>query len=238
MFINYNIQTTTDKKYSLPINVIYASFKYYLLTNIKNSNENVLYLHYHCNNHRKKSTINPNNNMCNGQILYNKQEKEFLYYNDHKEEFNASKNIEQINLLDTEKEVSKISNLKTLLTEFLYKNPLITFGQFKEEAFKIKQIEKNKIMLNDNRLKNIYYPFKHNTDIFKWTSLFFNRSIFNIKIYLREYLETYIYDNNKREFYLHRHVIYASTFNINNIIKCKYLYIDCTFIVPENLLNY
>lgn len=110
---------------------------------------------------------------------------------------------------------------------------MITFRQFKIYALKEIKNLNIKIPYNDNKLKNIYYPFHNNTDIYKWTSIFFNNSTKDEKIYLRDFQQRYVYDNKKKEFYLHRHAIFASTYHINNIIRTKHIYIDGTFITPK-----
>jgi hypothetical protein len=110
---------------------------------------------------------------------------------------------------------------------------MISFRQFKSYADNEIKNNKLKISFNENKLKNIYYPFRNDTDIFKWTSLFFNNTTKDNKIYLRDFQQKYIYDDNKKEFYLHRHAIFSSTYHINNIIRTKHLYIDGTFIVPK-----
>lgn len=87
--------------------------------------------------------------------------------------------------------------------------------------------------MKENTIKNIYYPFRNNIDIYKWTSLFFNNTTKDNKIFLREFREIYIYDNEKKRFYLQRHTIFASTFQINNIIRSKHVCLDATFICPK-----
>lgn len=53
-FISYNIIKSSDKKYEWPNNIIYAGFKFYLSTHLKEiQNKNILYIYYYCNNHRK-----------------------------------------------------------------------------------------------------------------------------------------------------------------------------------------
>lgn len=87
--------------------------------------------------------------------------------------------------------------------------------------------------MKENTIKNIYYPFRNNTDIYKWTSLFFNNTTKDNKIFLKEFREIYIYDNEKKKFYLYRYAILAFTFHINNIIRSKHIYLGATFICPK-----
>lgn len=68
-FISYNIIKSSDRKYEWPNNIIYAGFKFYLSSHLKEiKNKNLLYIHYFCNNHRK-IIGKGNNKLCNGKIL-------------------------------------------------------------------------------------------------------------------------------------------------------------------------
>ena len=50
---------------------------------------------------------------------------------------------------------------------------------------------------------------------------------------MRDYCNTYIYENNGKKIHNHEHIIFISDFQINKIIESPHLYFDGTFVYPK-----
>ena len=59
-----------------------------------------------------------------------------------------------------------------------------------------------------------------------------NKTLDN-KIFLRDYCNTYIYEENGNKIYNHEHAIFISPFQINKIINSNHLYFDGTYVYPS-----
>ena len=98
------------------------------------------------------------------------------------------------------------------MQDYLNKHPLNNYKSFKKYAIeKIVDLNLN-ILPNENFFKNIYYPWKKANLCFKWYSIFQNNKTKINKIFLREFLYTYIYPHSINMPFLHRHVIWCSPF--------------------------
>ena len=56
-------------------------------------------------------------------------------------------------------------------------------------------------------------------------------------IFLQSYYNTFLYDIKTKKYYEHIHFIYAPDFFINRIKDSKHIYIDATFVVPQEFLQ-
>ena len=65
--------------------------------------------------------------------------------------------------------------------------------------------------------------------------MFNSNKILDGEIFMREFVSTYIYkDKNSDQLIKDEHIIFISPFQIRKILISIYLYIDCTFIYPNN----
>ena len=230
-FISYNIIKSSDKKYEWPNNIIYAGFKFYLSTHLKEiQNKNILYIYYYCNNHRK-IIEKEKNKMCNGKISYNKEKKEFYLNTEHSLFCKETKSEYKLRKINITNEVKKNNDFKQVLINYLNLNPLITYKIFCKEADKIKGEFKLENIISKTFYSNTYYGWRNKCTLFKWTTIFDRNKTLHNKIYLRNFTMKYINIKNKLKY--HSHIIYCSTFHIKNMRNSKHFYIDATFINPK-----
>ena len=64
--------------------------------------------------------------------------------------------------------------------------------------------------------------------------MFTNNKTYSKQIYLRDYLNTYLYDKSGKKLYNHEHAIFISPFQLNKIINSPHLYFDGTFVYPSD----
>jgi len=50
---------------------------------------------------------------------------------------------------------------------------------------------------------------------------------------MRDYCNTYLYENNGKKLYNHKHIIFISDFQHNKLIESPHLYFDVTFVYPK-----
>ena len=123
------------------------------------------------------------------------------------------------------------------MQEYLNKNPLNNYKSFKKYATeKIVGLNLN-ILPNENFFKNIYYPWKKANLSFKWYSIFQNNKTKINKIFLREFLYTYIFTHSINKPFLHKHVIWCSPFFIKKMQMAQHIYLDGTFVHPNNFIQ-
>ena len=230
--------TFLDKKeknnYTWHKHIIYEGKKFYLMNKEKyaiKSNE----LKYFCNNNNtyKNSTNAKRHSICKCQIIFNKKDNKYYYINGHTNECLNIKNKKYENIGNINKEITKYNEFKNILKDILNKEPLLNFTNFKERAEDIFRENKYEFELKTNTIKNIYYTWRNNSFIFKKYSIFENNLTTNNKIFLRDYINTFIYKSNGNGLYHHEHAIFASPFQINKISASPHLYIDGTFVNPN-----
>ena len=142
-------------------------------------------------------------------------------------------NREYENIGDINNEISKFNEFKNTLIDKLNNEPLLTFTKFKEISSDIYRENKYIFELKVHTLKNIFYSWRNNNFIFKKYSIFENNLTTNNKIFLRDYNNTYLYKANGKGLYHHEHAIFSSPFQINKMAVSPHLYIDGTFIMPN-----
>ena len=172
------------------------------------------------------------------------KEKEFYLIEDHSAE--CIKNImpKKEDLDQNYNKAYKLSNFKNELIEFLNKNPLTKVKEFKKIGKdKLLDYELN-IYSNDNFFKNIFYPWKESNLSFKWYSAFENNKTKINKLYLRESLYTYLYQNSINKPFLHRYLIWSFIFfykkiaKYNTYIYRRYFYFSTRFQTIISYLKY
>ena len=141
-------------------------------------------------------------------------------------------NIRQLSI-----ESYKFSDYKNHLINYLNQNSFINFPQFEKKAKEFFAQQKFNINLHKSTLSNIYYSWKRNAPIFKWTMIFENSKTKDNNTFLQNYCYTILYDNNKKKFFEHKHFIYMSDFFINRLKNAKHFYIDGTFVIPNDFMQ-
>lgn len=134
-------------------------------------------------------------------------------------------------MANLEVEFNKFSDFKTNLISFLNRHPLMSFAKFtkKKQLNKIKN--ENNFTIKNSKLNKIYYPWRNNTKIFHWISIFDNIYTKDNIYFLRDQEATLLYDDdNNKNFYRHRHVIWISPIFIKLLQETEHIYIDCTYI--------
>ena len=139
--------------------------------------------------------------------------------------------IEDINLNVEDKKLENNKSLilkNKLLNYFNDKLPktLTEVKSYCEENFS----EYKNIYLQDNFLKNLYYPWKKNTIKFNFYSVFENIYTNNNKKFLRHVI--YSEDNNHPEDNYMIGIIYGSDFHIKRLANAMNWFLDGTFIHP------
>ena len=132
------------------------------------------------------------------------------------------------NLANIEESINKYGDFKKELIGILNSNPLISFYYFKKIAY-------NKFLKNvydftlKNTLSNIYYPWKNNSKVFNWISIFDNIYALDDKLYLRDQHITLLYDEKNKNNYWHKHIIWISPIFIKILQETPHLYTDATY---------
>ena len=106
----------------------------------------------------------------------------------------------------------------------------MSFHIFKKYALKLFLKSNYSFQLKKNTLTNIYYPWKSNTKIFSWFTIFDNYKTNNDKIYFRDEATKYCYDFKNKSYYWHKHIIWIAPIFIKYLQQSDFLYIDATYI--------
>ena len=133
-------------------------------------------------------------NKCPGQIEYIRLSNEFFLISNHNNICNSTNISTYDNNLEINEAISDYKNLKNNLIQFLNRHPLIALKIFK--ILVIRYVERNPINyeLKPNTLSDIYYPWKYNSKIFSFYSIFFNDKTSNNKSYLKDVSFSLIYN--------------------------------------------
>ena len=83
-------------------------------------------------------------------------------------------------------------------------------------------------------MKNIYYSWRKETQLYKKTSIFIFTKTIDETEFLKDYNYTYLYNETGKSLFLHEHIIYCSAYFIKKLRTATHWYIDGTFIVPPN----
>ena len=112
---------------------------------------------------------------------------------------------------------------------------MIILSNFKKLALEIYRGNDFKFDLKKSFIRNLYYRWKKDNILFTKFSVFSTNKTLSGEIYMWEYLSKSIYKNNNNDIQIqHEHIIFISPFQIRKIIKTPHLYIDCTFINPQD----
>ena len=199
-------------------------------------------MYYYCVNHRTTKTsekidIKGNKkriNICDCRIHYAKNRDIYLFLKDHSKEcYNLVKEI-PINILEVNKEISNYQKFRNFLKEYLGKNPNINFNDFRKEGDKLYTEKNYQFSLGENFYSNIYYNWRKLSNAFNKFSIFENQKTLDDKQLLRDFTVTILYNKNNNTTFQHEHIIYISDYFIKKLNKAEHLYIDGTFIYPQD----
>ena len=187
---------------------------------------------YYCCNHRtlKNSKDGKRHDLCDCHIIYKVLEDEYTLINSHSKECLAFDKIIYNNTIEVNREINNYNNYKDILIKKLNSDPLISYGHFKKWATDIYRNSDYNFEIKKNSIKNSYYTWRNNNLIFTKYSMFEHNKTLDNKIFLRDYCNTYIYEENGNKIYNHEHAIFISPFQINKIINSIHLYFDGTYI--------
>ena len=217
-------------------NITYKGKIYYLMTKIKNINK-VNILHYYCRNHDtcKSSLDGKRHSLCESKIDLNKKDNKYILITDHSDKCREFDKVILENSSITNKEIENRDKYKEELINILNSNPLIVLSNFKKLALELYRGNDFKFDLKKSFIRNLYYRWKKDNIIFTKFSVFSTNKTINGEIYMCEFLIKSIYKNNNSDKQIqHEHIIFISPFQIRKIIKTPHLYIDCTFIYPQD----
>ena len=200
------------------------------------ANNNVGIIRYYCTNHR----LNTDNKKllfgktpCDGQIEFDRGNNKFYITYEHNMIYNKLNIPIHDNEADINIEIKKRSDFKKILIEFLNKHPLYYFTYFKKFAKKLYLKGKYEFKISKNAFANIFYPWRQTAKIFSWFSIFDNSKAKDNTIYLKDVENKYIYNDNPKDYYWHRHLCWMSNFNTNSMRLAKHFYIDFTYLATK-----
>jgi len=137
-------------------------------------------------------------------------------------------------LANIETEFKNRNDFKSYLISFLNFNPLISYGTFKKKAVKYYLKNEFNFSIKKSTLANIYYTCRSNEKIFNWTTIFDNALTKDKNYFLRDERTTLIYDEESKNNYWHRHIIWVSALFIKLLQESQHIYIDATYISTKD----
>ena len=191
-------------------------------------------LNYFCTKHRVKSTNN-NKFICNAKIVYNRKEKIFILFILIQKNVMILVKLYLIILKISKKKLINYGYFKNILITYLNNNPIInykTFNKYAQTYF----LEKKKFSFNlkANTIKNIFYSWKSTNNIFKWPMIFDNDKTLDGNIFMKNQVYKILYDDKNDKNIKHMYINYISDFFINILRNINHIYVDGTFICPNN----
>jgi hypothetical protein len=158
---------------------------------------------YYCNNHLLNTQTKKllfKGNACNGKIKFDRQKQ--LFYITHSHNAICNNNNPKIydNIGEIQTNVYEFSNFKKDLINYLNRHHMITFKDFKIKANDYFLKNNFDFFVKKNTYANIYYPWRNNSKIFSWYSIFDNPTTNDNKTYLKDvsiklYITTNIFFN-------------------------------------------
>ena len=229
-----------------PFNFWYKKFNYlgksYIQMTKTKQGKNKDYIIYYCNKHFTTIDSNKYSNdgkklkvsKCYSRIFYFKEREEYIIDWLHSDFCNKIVKEEYENKADIEAEVNNYKEFRKQVKEWLDKNPVIKYRDFKKKAISFYFKCQCNFEIKENTFKNIYYSWRKETPLYKKQSIFkFNKTIDNFQ-YLRDYNYTFIYNESGKKLFLHEHIIYCSDYFIKKLRNSNHWYIDATFVAPPS----
>ena len=108
-------------------------------------------------------------------------------------------------------------HFRTNLIEYLEKNPLIKYSEFKLKDTKYYYKNECNFEIHTNTFKNLYYNWRRESIIFKKYIIFIYNKTKNKKNFLKDYIYTYIYNKSGKTNFIHEHIIYISDYFIKKL---------------------
>ena len=199
-------------------------------------------IYFYCTNHRTLKDSNEFNSkglpkrisLCNARIVYVKGKNEFYTDWNHssycqKEQIPIFENIGEIN-----QQIDNYKNMKTALLNYLNSHPTIRSSDFIDKAYKFYNKNNCKFKIEKNTFKNMYYNWRNNSSTFKKYSALENCLTNNEENFLRDYTYSTIYNKSGKSQFTHEHMIFISNYFIRKLRNAKHLYIDGTFVYPDD----
>ena len=180
--------------------------------------------YYYCQLHRTTKLINTfdkNNkkkkiNACNGKILYKKDTQEYFICNGHSAKcLELGKTIYD-NSEDVNYEINNYKKFKEVLFEYLNKNPLIKYKDFRITATKLYDESNCNFKVENYTFSNIYYTWRSKSNLFNKFSIFINNKTNSGNLYLIDYSHKYIYNEYWKKLFANEYVIFISDYFIKN----------------------
>ena len=218
----------------------YLGKKFYRMTKLKDV-DIVEKVYYYCNNHRTLKDSNELTSkglrkrvsLCNARIIYIKSKKEFYTDWDHSSYCNKEKIPLYENIGDINIEIDNYKKLKKALINYLNSHPTIRSSDFIEKANKFYNKNKCQFKIEKNTFKNLYYNWRNNSLAFKKYSAIENCLTNNEENYLRDYSYITVYNKSGKSQFIHEHMIFISNYFIKKLRNAVHLYIDGTFVYPD-----
>ena len=214
--------------------------KKFIINYLRKTAEKYNNIYYYCPLHRTtkfSNTFRKNNtkkkvNLCNAKILYKKDTKEYFICNDHSTKCLELGKTNYDNKEDINCEINNYKKYKELLIDYLNKNPLIKYKDFRYIATKLYDESKCNFNVENYTFSNIYYTWRSKSNLFNKFSIFTNNKTTIGNIYLRDYTYKYIYNKTGKKLLIHEHAIFISDFFIKKLREVLHFYIVDTFIYP------
>ena len=112
------------------------------------------------------------------------------------------------NIANIDTNIQNLEEYKNNLINYLNSKPLISIYAFKKHAFKVFYTKKKcEFTLKQTTLANIYYPWRTNSKLFSWVSIFDNYKTKDEETFLKDERTCYIYDEKNKQFIWHKHII-------------------------------
>lgn len=238
-FISYKkIFYENNKEIWWPNQIKYGGKKYYTQSVsselIKKDKTEIIYF---CTNHRintVKKKILFKNNPCNGKIKFNRLDNNFYWLADHNDICDNKYPKLYDNSGNITENVYKFADFKEYLIEYLNKNPIMSYNKFKDHAIKSYLEGDYDLYIRKNTFSNIFYPWRKNSKIFNWNSVFDNNTTLTGEQSLKDVSFSFLYTPDGKHLFWHKHLVWMSDFHINRIINSSHLYIDGTFITTKD----
>ena len=120
------------------------------------------------------------------------------------------------NIGNINKEIDNYKNFRKVLIEYLNLNPLIKYLDFRKYVSELYEKTNCSFNIENYTFSNIYYNWRKNSNLFNKFSIFSNKLTKERKIYLRDYTFKLIYNSNGKQLFEKEHIIYISSFLLEN----------------------
>lgn len=136
----------------------------------------------------------------------------YFWYTDHSEECNILYEHDISIPSNFNNNIKIYEDFKKSLIEYLNKNPIINYSNFRKYATDLYYKTKCTFEIKNYTFCNIYYSWRKTSNIFNKYSIFKNKYTKENKTFLRDYVYKLIYNDKGNKYIEHEHVIFISNF--------------------------